>query len=319
MSNGAHIATPAGKTRELRRSTGAAEGRRWEGHLPGSLERRNAAVAPAQRAGALGSPLPRGPARTPRSPATASPSLGEGDTRARGGRALTGAFTPGVRADRVFQTSREFSRLALSLRSLSSFGQTSAGEARLSPANTFVGTCPPRSDTSNVFGRCPVQEPRQEPPPPRAERTGGREGLGTLRGLWVRATGTAALAGTGTPAPHTGGGLPARPPQGGSAWPPRLAPPYLVQNQVMLPVTQRGAVRPHQLHEGHGENPLTFVLGWERQMQGEVKPAGGSLGTRGQGMGSAGRGSRPPASPSGPRRGLLGTSRFFPWSRAPMP
>lgn len=98
--------------------------------------------------------------------------------------------------------------------------------------------------------------------------------------------------------------------------PPCLGPPYLVQNQVVLPVTQRGAVRPHQLHEGHGENPLAFVLGWERQTRAEVKPTLEEPGDprRGQGTGSTGRGSRPPASPSG---GCWGHHVSFPGAVPP--
>lgn len=114
----------------------------------------------------------------------------------------------------------------------------------------------------------------QEPLPPRTERTGGREELETLWGtLGTRhlcssssrdwdpcpAQASARRAAILQPSHFEEGGLP--------------EPPYLVQNQVVLPVTQRGAVRSHQLHKGHGENPLAFVFGWERQKRGEVKLA----------------------------------------------
>lgn len=49
----------------------------------------------------------------------------------------------------------------------------------------------------------------------------------------------------------------ALPTSGGS-----VAPPYLVQHQVVLPIPQRGAIGAHQPHKGHGENPLAPVLGW---------------------------------------------------------
>lgn len=88
----------------------------------------------------------------------------------------------------------------------------------------------------------------QEPPSPRTERTVGREGPGSLGDL-----------GSVSPARWLWRGLGAHPaasPRRGSAF------SHLVQNQVVLPVTQRRAVRAHQLHKGHGEDPLALVLGW---------------------------------------------------------
>lgn len=77
------------------------------------------------------------------------------------------------------------------------------------------------------------------------------------RGLWVRATSAMAQAGTGILAPKAL--LTHSPPSSGGSG----APPYLVQHQVVLPIPQRGAIRAHQPHKGHGENPLAAVLGWE--------------------------------------------------------